>query len=186
MLFLLSQCDRLEQRKLSLQSLSSLVHRLPNEIVTKIFTSTCVENNLQCAKVTPLIIAATCARWRELAVSCPKLWSCFDIHLRRENYPPQASARLDIFLQRSKNHCLTLFITYYNRLPLDSNNYFLQQLLQHSDRWQHVTFNVTRFSFENFPGLRAAVLPRLETVKLTHEDINPEDKASTSIRRGCA
>ncbi|KAE9404490.1 hypothetical protein BT96DRAFT_916836 [Gymnopus androsaceus JB14] len=76
--FLQNQRQRLMVYKNCLCFLRSPIRKLPNETVLRIFDFACDMNELTSKKLQTmpaLVISGVCARWRDLARSCPELWS---------------------------------------------------------------------------------------------------------------
>ncbi|KAE9409779.1 hypothetical protein BT96DRAFT_806663, partial [Gymnopus androsaceus JB14] len=123
--FLHSQRERLQNHKLYLSTLLSPIHCLPNELLTEIFTFACVIEGLdidsiQSANKQTFDIATVCCRWRCLAISCSELWSNIELGLPvAESELEVQHGYLDLFLSRSKQHLLTLFISLADETPRD-------------------------------------------------------------------
>jgi hypothetical protein len=166
----------------------SPIHRLPNELLNKIFLFACAENVLTFRATHHAVnIAAVCGRWRLLAISYSSLWSSFQIHLRdddsteadtRDGLLPdtndedalansQLETCLDTYLKRSRQQPLTLYIVAEKlRDPEgDPEHPLLSKLVAHSSRWKHLTLDVFSISRYNGTSLRNAVAtPSLETL----------------------
>ncbi|KIK58222.1 hypothetical protein GYMLUDRAFT_171486, partial [Collybiopsis luxurians FD-317 M1] len=113
-----AQREWLQKQKSVISSLLSPIHRLPNELLLRAFRFACHQNNLEVKIVDAFSVAAVCHRWRELAISCPALWSNFEVWIpsgdpesEDESNVEHVQKRLDIFLSRSKAHPLTVTIT---------------------------------------------------------------------------
>ncbi|KDR68210.1 hypothetical protein GALMADRAFT_43942, partial [Galerina marginata CBS 339.88] len=64
------------------QAIITLPRRLPDDILSEIFYQS-LPTNVNAAMVNsvpPLIFTQICKRWREVALSTPKLWSTIHIH----------------------------------------------------------------------------------------------------------
>ncbi|KIK62725.1 hypothetical protein GYMLUDRAFT_84218 [Collybiopsis luxurians FD-317 M1] len=155
LVFLRLQQERLQAHKITLSSLLSPIHHLPNEILLRIFLFACRENDLLAFQPPASSIAGVCHRWRELAMSCPALWSSFRVWLGGAKSQDSALAtRLELFLKRSRDQPLTLHI----ECP-DSGHPLLTKLVQHSGSWRHLTFG--RYAIE---AEVLGALPSLESL----------------------
>ncbi|KAJ3898492.1 hypothetical protein F5879DRAFT_980309 [Lentinula edodes] len=164
--YLKSEHDRLVDHKSTLSSLLSPIHRLPNEIMIRIFTFSCDQNTLGHSKQShTLDVSAVCSRWRALTLSCSELWATFSIILPpivNERHDPQLLEYiLDIFLERSKHQLLTISIDAYG----SSEHPLLHKVMQTSPRWRDLTLNVdvVRFSAPLHSCLIGLRLPELQS-----------------------
>ncbi|KIK66072.1 hypothetical protein GYMLUDRAFT_957049 [Collybiopsis luxurians FD-317 M1] len=158
--FLRSQQKRLQSCKTTLSSLLSPIHYLPNEILLQIFLLHTRRDILYAVLPSALSIASVCSRWRKLAISCADIWSSFDVgFFALEETDPQLEARLDMFLERSRDRPLDLHIMY----PKPEHILF-PKLVKHSNRWRHLTL-------EGEIDLDLQIsLPSLETLTFDSDD----------------
>lgn len=120
-LSILSQLQVLDPKELELYELrvkyaapSSLVYHLPPELILEIFTcivSSCSssQNILDTRTSTLWILCRVCARWREIALCSPSLWSTV---IFSSPYPRRSADILSEYLARSGDYCLTLSLTH--------------------------------------------------------------------------
>ncbi|KAE9389971.1 hypothetical protein BT96DRAFT_980509 [Gymnopus androsaceus JB14] len=144
-----SQRQRLQSHRTSISFLLSPIHRLPNELLTRIFTLACEKNVLNSdpgfRDGVALRIAGVSFRWRVLAIACSEIWSSIVIQLHDGTEPEevrlQLEHQLDIYLERSKDQRLTLEI--YVGVPWRQvvHDPLITKLVQHSARWQHLTLH---------------------------------------------
>ncbi|KAE9389970.1 hypothetical protein BT96DRAFT_363518 [Gymnopus androsaceus JB14] len=147
--FLNSQRQRLQSHRTSISSLLSPIHRLPNELLARIFTLACEKNVLNSdpgsRDEVALRIASVSFRWRVLAIACSEIWSSVVIQLHDgtevEEVRLQLEHQLDIHLERSKDQRLTLEI--YVGIPWRRfiDDPLVTKMVQHSARWQHLTLH---------------------------------------------
>ncbi|KAE9404510.1 hypothetical protein BT96DRAFT_813507, partial [Gymnopus androsaceus JB14] len=77
-----NQSQHLKDYKACLHFLRSPICKLPNETVLRIFDYASDMNDLtskRVQKMPALAISSVCSHWRNLARSCPKLWSRIQI-----------------------------------------------------------------------------------------------------------
>ncbi|KAJ7776180.1 hypothetical protein B0H16DRAFT_1858945 [Mycena metata] len=138
----------------------------PFEIAAKIFLHCLIDNAEPDIHSAPLLLGRICRHWRSVALSSPELWTCFSrtIHITcgrgfLEVSPSRYASLLEVlqlWLSRSATRPLKLTIRYEGiRIqPLPSPIHRL--LLQHADRWEHITLGLPRSDlvelFEKFTG----------------------------------
>lgn len=85
--------------------------RLPSEVLEEIFLGACTAPG---RRQTRSAIAATCHRWREIAITIPWLWSCISLENRRNydrpTFPPLELLTLE--LHRAKSQPLDVLIQF--------------------------------------------------------------------------
>ncbi|KAJ7618543.1 hypothetical protein FB45DRAFT_1063190 [Roridomyces roridus] len=108
------------------------VHRLPSEILSEIFAYT-VPKDHGCK---PRLVACICRRWREVALSTPRLWC--NIHLDEEPIHPRSAHPL-VLLQLQRSGGLGLSIYFADRYD---EPFLLELLLTAADRWQSFDFSL--------------------------------------------
>ncbi|KAE9404486.1 hypothetical protein BT96DRAFT_877662 [Gymnopus androsaceus JB14] len=102
--FFQNQRKRLEDYKSCLRFLRSPIRRLPNETVLRIFDFACDMNDLTSKKLQTmpaLVISGVCSRWRNLARSCPELWSRIQITIWSTPRRLPSFPVLDLYLRSS-------------------------------------------------------------------------------------
>ncbi|KAK1224823.1 hypothetical protein PQX77_012234 [Marasmius sp. AFHP31] len=135
------------------RSVISTKWRLPVELWEHIFTTLC--NSLHdysfevddtgykepAAEMPPVVISQVCARWREIAHNCPKLWSSLSIEFndlsRNINFP------LTTYLEKAKNYPLTIRLERYDQ-GFDSDIFPPLATQQSRDAWAFLAPNLFR------------------------------------------
>ncbi|KIK54893.1 hypothetical protein GYMLUDRAFT_120880, partial [Collybiopsis luxurians FD-317 M1] len=107
--------ENLKAYTTNLGSLLSPIRRLPNELLGKIFGFASNPNDLtsRLRGSSASAVSSVCARWRQLALNSPEVWSSMRIYLcDKDDYEAEPDAILTetvlLFLQRSKNYPLSL------------------------------------------------------------------------------
>ncbi|KAL0569041.1 hypothetical protein V5O48_012926, partial [Marasmius crinis-equi] len=150
----------------SREALHSPVHRLPPEILTRIFTinrvrarlALALARRIQIPDVFP--ISQVCRRWRGIILSTPSLWSDFGMGgYVLENKDQQAQAgfarTVRLFLERSKSAPLTLMFTVLKdnrwlREDKDEIPEHLSLLVDSAERWKDVSVFIEDFAHPVF------------------------------------
>ncbi|KAL1689644.1 hypothetical protein GGG16DRAFT_114887 [Schizophyllum commune] len=155
------------------------IRRLPPEILTEIMEWACGDRvDLSAPCCAPLTLAAVCKTWRDIALECPRLWSTWstpdDEDLLGSVWPKlvklsEIILRLEIFLTRSGNLPLVQPIKYVHQSyrPKPPNACFLDILLHHTQRWQHLHIVSSSFSVSqpgDFHALKGKPLPLLDSL----------------------
>ncbi|KAJ8075527.1 hypothetical protein PM082_021157 [Marasmius tenuissimus] len=128
------------------RSLVSPVHRLPSELLLAIFGHCCEVNVIDDQTMPPaMALTMVCGRWREIALSSPRLWSSISLDLRnfRDHSAHRRIAHIDLtisFLERSKMAPLKVRI----HLPPDHTREglypedILEIIEEQSGRWEEL------------------------------------------------
>ncbi|KAJ7659164.1 hypothetical protein DFH06DRAFT_437322 [Mycena polygramma] len=172
---------------------------LPNEIISEIFLHT-VEptraGGVPSSTDGPLLVAQICRRWRDIALSTPRLWS--NISLDLENIPAYEGQLhlLETWLRRSGDCPLFISIIHQPR-PLPSELWgkydgsvreFVRAILPHRRRWQELEISVPMHLFKfiegEMPLLRDLTLgiPDMTMVTAYGERLDPGEESRWPIR----
>ncbi|KAL0575830.1 hypothetical protein V5O48_006138 [Marasmius crinis-equi] len=121
-------------------SLLSPIHRIPTELLTKIFTFAGEEGRetntfgvYRKQESVAFRISAVCHRWRVVALDTPELWSRFAVSLNRRFASP-----VKLFLGRSRQKPLSIIIEGAAEDDLDLS--LLRSIVDHAPRWQSVDY----------------------------------------------
>ncbi|KIK54723.1 hypothetical protein GYMLUDRAFT_48435 [Collybiopsis luxurians FD-317 M1] len=185
------QQELLEEHKMKLQSLLSPVRKIPNETLSRIFEYVCKENLFQDhpwpedsdnkGKISPptelsgpaitylptMAISSVCARWRELALSLPSLWSQLKLEIftafQQEESPVSLIATLEIYLERSGDWPLAIALNIRGDTTGDIPS-ALVHILPHTHRWKRFKYSGehTLTDFHILSNFRFPLLSRLE------------------------
>ncbi|KAK1221157.1 hypothetical protein PQX77_016033, partial [Marasmius sp. AFHP31] len=103
-----------EAARLSKSLHSSIIYRVPNEILLYIFryASCSLEDNIfgvgHVWESTAYALSAVCKQWREIALIMPELWASFAVDLRNGDRTRPA---VKLMLERSKDIPISFYIT---------------------------------------------------------------------------
>ncbi|KAJ7178171.1 hypothetical protein C8R46DRAFT_988301, partial [Mycena filopes] len=117
----------------------------------------------------PVVLTHICHRWREIALSTPRLWRTFKIILRANDSEDNDDAnqvRAEEWLQRSGSCPLTVEL---HSLRLEPP-LILQTIMAHSNRWQHLKIFTT---MSNLPAI-VGPFPLLRTLTATAWLLGPQ------------
>ncbi|KAF9040338.1 hypothetical protein BDP27DRAFT_1305446, partial [Rhodocollybia butyracea] len=68
--------ERLKTHAENLRSLFSPIRKLPNELLVRVFSYVCIENDLMYGQGgSAVTLGSVCLRWRQLTLACPELWA---------------------------------------------------------------------------------------------------------------
>ncbi|ESK88365.1 hypothetical protein Moror_14798 [Moniliophthora roreri MCA 2997] len=159
------------------RSVLSPVQRMPTEMLSSIFAFCCEKNELSSPRRLPVMsLSMVCARWRDIVLSTPWLWSKLDVDFEPSYALPSRNKILSmaqitqLFMQRSQNAPLTWSLDYYHIAPILP---VLRPLLQNSERWRSISLYVDESLIDEpaFTSISGRI-PMLERLKLyTGDDI---------------
>ncbi|KAK1219699.1 hypothetical protein PQX77_017560 [Marasmius sp. AFHP31] len=98
-----------------LQSLLSPIHRLPPEILSRIFMFCSEKNHVRPDRMPPVFgLSVVCGRWREIVLSRPHLWASLSIPYWRwrRHQQPALNNNTEMFMARSRSFPLTIEIDF--------------------------------------------------------------------------
>ena len=178
--------DELLQLRRRRNGTISTICRLPEEILTEIFTLLVHEarhtSNYGCADLSWIWLTHVCSRWRTIMRSLPKLWTII--------YTTNDRECIDAFLTRSRRSPLSV-ISRKPECMEDLAFPFLVMLLPVTDRIQHIKLSVRyrimldllSLSHTRVPLLDASILETwrlddllLETLELSYMPTNSEEE----------
>uniref|UniRef100_A0A0W0FT79 F-box domain-containing protein n=1 Tax=Moniliophthora roreri TaxID=221103 RepID=A0A0W0FT79_MONRR len=155
------------------RSVLSPVQRMPTEMLSSIFAFCCEKNELSSPRRLPVMsLSMVCARWRDIVLSTPWLWSKLDIDIEcpypSKNKILSMTQITQLFMQRSQNAPLTWSLDHYHIAPLLP---VLRPLLQNSERWRSINLCVDDDLFDEpaFTSISGRI-PMLERLKLYASD----------------
>ncbi|KAK7060815.1 hypothetical protein VNI00_000548 [Paramarasmius palmivorus] len=163
------------------RSLLAPVHRLPPEILVQVFVECCDENELRQKFVPPAYaISRVCGRWRELALSTPRLWSSLMINFY--NWKGQGSRLASLtqeFIDRSRTMPLTLDLNFGDAWDAEDVGHIvpaLDGLKGHCTRWQSVELDLVPWIMDSQLVDIMRNVPTLEHLGLSSDgfDLEPE------------
>ncbi|KAJ8075570.1 hypothetical protein PM082_021200 [Marasmius tenuissimus] len=154
----------------SLENLSSAIFALPDELLALIF-ELLVEGDTMGHTMSksagPWIIAQTCRRWRQLALSTPSLWTLIRVHsLFLSRQPIKV---LKTWLERSQGHPLSCLL-YMNNSPsvAEIEDDIFQLVLENSYRWRHLEMDLdSRYNlYSRIASSKALHFPLLQSLRI--------------------
>ena len=158
------------------------VHKLPSEILAKIFlftlnppvaldravARTYPPHSLNTSKP-PWTLGQVCREWREVALGTPGLWSSVYFHFRAHDDVSQTSEfhahRLRLQLQRSANHPLIVITTTPPKTTVSATEPLAVILSSHTDHIRHLRFDMNANKIP-FTSLSSGLFRQLETLDI--------------------
>ncbi|KAJ7685645.1 hypothetical protein DFH06DRAFT_1029461 [Mycena polygramma] len=145
---------------------------VPTEILAEIFIH-CLPGDdfvVPDLATTPLILCGICRRWREVAISTPRLWSSlridFDIMRRRQVYETQF---YQMWLSRAGGYPLSLSLRDERDVPAGLVDSLLKTIVGLSRQWRQIEVDMGE-SLANFISLAETKFPLLEKLELFNPD----------------
>ncbi|ESK86321.1 hypothetical protein Moror_5028 [Moniliophthora roreri MCA 2997] len=141
---LVKKRDLLARRVERCRSLLAPINKIPSELLSSIFELCCEENTLRPDVTSPaIILSAVSHRWREIALTAPRLWSSLKIEFVRfhgfKSLQKLAhTARL--FMDRSRSSPLKLNLDWSVGFQ-DDHLPVLETIIKQSARWVHFDVN---------------------------------------------
>lgn len=129
-------------------SVRAPIRKLPLEILINIFELACSShvglnslsrNRRGVVPVATLVLSHICSRWRNLVVSVPALWSCFEFDYTQLGHLDSESL-IHLFLERSRSHILdfALHVSDQSSLNCHKSDFFS---IQNCARWRSVVID---------------------------------------------
>lgn len=144
--------------------------RLPTELLSEIFLH-CVDGVIDISNTItiPLLLSKICSRWRDAAISTPRLWSRLFLQLATP-----ADSQVDLvktWLTRSGGCPLTIYV-FWEEPPFLPSHPVLNALMEQSVRWQVVFCYLPSVAFPSLSRVRNR-LPLLTELSLGTDDDLP-------------
>ncbi|RDB30630.1 hypothetical protein Hypma_005812 [Hypsizygus marmoreus] len=185
--WLLHQQNEAEERLSDLDTpITSPVRRLSRELISQIldhFAGTedyALLSTREHKPDTPLILGQICSRWREVALSTPRLWSSLHVkfpHNIQVTDEESIVGLVHLWMERSGDAPLMLRLTIYSPagrplgLRSDSIRAIFAPLLQHSHRWESLhldlSFGALKSLMREKPFASSLQAPLLQSFELT-------------------
>ncbi|KAG7091880.1 hypothetical protein E1B28_008281 [Marasmius oreades] len=154
--------DLLKNKMDRYRSLLSPIHRLPTEVLEKIFIHDA--RAVLCPRVVPEVISLSmvCGRWREVICSTPSLWTNISLNVERWSRSADDATDgitrltyvLQLFLDRSRSAPLKLDLHMRSSvLAADPTTKILDVLAPSMNRWRILDLNISPEIFEH-PALQ--------------------------------
>jgi hypothetical protein len=161
------------------EALMSPIRRTPPEILAKIFLLCLPDDEFVGMDVSqaPLLILQICSRWREIALSTPRLWNSISVYIGRNDVcddnldcrPFGKKQLIKVWLSRSGNLPLNIKILYainhYDDLPPDLDD-FVDIFIPFSSRWFNLHLDLPQLPIEQLVCNSSVSTPNLEILTL--------------------
>ncbi|KAJ7176146.1 hypothetical protein C8R43DRAFT_1057454 [Mycena crocata] len=157
-----------ESLKTYLEAYNYPVLALPNEIVSEIFHHNGDPDDLEPSDpASPLFLGHICQKWREIALSAPRLWTSIVVTLDESDFHEGQLQLLGVWLSRSRDFPLNIFLNDTRYYPAFSvANRFVPSIVPHCKRLEHARFS----------------LPLRDLILLSEGDMPLLHRASIEIR----
>ncbi|KAK7032419.1 hypothetical protein VNI00_013167 [Paramarasmius palmivorus] len=163
---LIDQRAKLQRTIGRCQSLLAPVNDVPTEILASIFEFCCHENVVHPAvDSSALILSKVCHRWRQVALSTPKIWSSLSVDFERWGTDNRLSRIVRAFVDRSRSSPLSIKLKDEYFLDHPTVVRTLEVLARASFRWFNVGFCSTTL-WDRVSGLFGEYAPCLMHVRL--------------------
>ncbi|KAJ8079665.1 hypothetical protein PM082_011252 [Marasmius tenuissimus] len=127
----------------------------------------------------PFHLSGVCARWREITLNSPELWTNISLDLAEQTRYPAT-----LIIERSKQHLLSLRLNGgWDEDTFDATEDIFGLFTEHASRWREMDFS--ELGTVAFGAFTAAETPQLETVAfspLQTEIIFPELSHAPRLR----
>ncbi|KAK7049395.1 hypothetical protein VNI00_005996 [Paramarasmius palmivorus] len=163
--------SNLSKKAVKYRTLLSPVHRIPPEVLEKVFSFACEGSTLQTDLIPPpILLSGVCGRWRDITLAMPSLWT--SVHIislgewaEKKRYK-HLLHRVQYFLERSKKSPLDLVLDFSFKFPHRDAVPILAALVSQATRWQRLTLQNTNDGCLRHPVFCA--LEQLGLPMLTH------------------
>ncbi|KAJ7749495.1 hypothetical protein B0H16DRAFT_1551586 [Mycena metata] len=142
---------------------------LPFDIISEIFIHCLpVENALPSSAEAPLLVAAVCREWRDVALATPRLWKDIDIETHRTATISTTARLLEVWVPRAGNLPRNMSLMYGSNEAVPVFSVEMQDVIErHVFHWttldlrslSFVTFVQLKVPTEGFVSLRKLGLP---------------------------
>ncbi|KAF9033964.1 hypothetical protein BDZ89DRAFT_983780 [Hymenopellis radicata] len=162
----------LEAYASQIRTIVSPIRFVPNEILCLIFQAVCADATPE-TRMLPLILSSVCARWREVAVGTPHLWTFIYAAPRRQRLlcPDEEAPALELERDRI-GEVIPLYLTRSRLMPVNidvatQSAPLVRMLCSEAHRWTDVLFNMPAACLgEMYQSLDAKPLPNLTSLTL--------------------
>ncbi|KAJ6531172.1 hypothetical protein B0H19DRAFT_471937 [Mycena capillaripes] len=151
---------------------SNIVHECPPEILAEIFIR-CLPNSrfvIPSPETAPLVICGICRRWREVALSTPRLWSSLFLDLRFESEQTYSKPYESLWLARAQSTPLSLSVKAFK--PHASAYSLLKIIVGVSQQWQNIELQLGEISREALSLPDRGSYPFLEKLSIASPECN--------------
>ncbi|KAK7041716.1 hypothetical protein VNI00_009005 [Paramarasmius palmivorus] len=144
--------EGLKQKMDHYRALLSPIHRVPTEILARIFSYCVLDNDGVTCEIWQLPLSQVCGRWRDVAQNTPQLWTSVSIDFRFwEGYSQRLKNMTKLAVDRSANMPLSLTLYWISNDLQDWMLPPLGTLVSQSHRWQNICLTFTSPSILNHP-----------------------------------
>ncbi|KAJ6510385.1 hypothetical protein C8R45DRAFT_813932 [Mycena sanguinolenta] len=153
-----------EERYVVRRALDSIVFypilTVPPEIMQEIFVFCLPDDSegplVPDRKVAPLLLLNVCRKWREIALSAPRLWASIRVNLRSECFD-NSLPLLECWLARARSVPLSVAVVYMNYEDNPSPEQLISSLERSSEQWQDVRLELPFKDLRRLNGIEGKV-----------------------------
>ncbi|KAK6991787.1 F-box domain-containing protein [Favolaschia claudopus] len=148
---------------------------LPNEIVSEIFIHTLPVHPhppLRGKNCAPVSLTQICRKWREIALSTPRLWRAILLSYNTGRPLKKQISNIKLWVERSRSCPLSITFSGGNATHL------LASIAPHRSRWEHLDLDISPHDLAAIKG----DMPLLRHLSLTLEDGFRGDEVSEGDR----
>ncbi|KAF8170689.1 hypothetical protein K438DRAFT_1853716 [Mycena galopus ATCC 62051] len=155
----------IEERYAIRRTLDSVVFypilTIPPEIMQEIFLC-CLPDDSDLSplvpdpKIAPLVLLSVCRKWREIALSAPRLWTSIRVTLRSQCFD-NSLPLLDCWLTRARSLPLSLAVVYMNYEESPSPELLIAALTRSSELWQDARLELPFKDLQRLNGIEGRV-----------------------------
>ncbi|KAJ6589140.1 hypothetical protein B0H19DRAFT_1248698 [Mycena capillaripes] len=155
----------IEERYAIRRALDSIVFypilTVPPEIMEEIFLF-CLPDDSRCDPImpdpaaAPLVLLNVCRKWREIALSAPRLWCSIRVNLRSQSFE-NSLPLLDCWLTRAQSCPLSVAVVYMNYEENPSPDLLIQSLTRSSEHWQDMRLELPFKDLQRLNGVERNV-----------------------------
>jgi len=191
---LMASAGVLRKRLMLARGMFSPVRRLPDEVLSRIFTYAHQGTFSFTESCKAPAFASVCARWRSVALSSPSVWAYLKVEVgSKHNYshPRTNMAALETHLARSKSHPLSIIFMFVSTIDMPNpavgvgSEEMADALIRHSSRWVYLAFLGVYSTFPDLPVFQQleaiTQFPLLET--LTSKVYIPDPLLAAILRQ---
>lgn len=175
----------------------SVTAYVPYEILREIFIHCVNENivlenaNLSCApwsdyhtsldlNNSPWTLSHVCQRWRDVAVSFPRLWSNVSVLLLHGRNTSAITSLLRLQLERSKDHLLSISLLIHPQIQVPHNDALLCLFLSTSVRWEVLHLHIPQQTLISLDTATLS-LPSLHTLGISPVGLLPDFREAPKL-----
>jgi len=102
------------------------------------------------------VLLNVCRKWREIALSAPRLWASIRVNLRPQSLK-NSLPLLECWLTRARSRPLSVAVVYMNYEENPSPDLLIESLTQSSEQWQDVRLELPFKDLQRLNGIEGKV-----------------------------